>query len=127
VKLPYVERWNARRRAIAERYRSLLAGVPELVLPAARPDVEHCYNYFTLRVLGGRRDAVQQELGKRGIGTAVYYPQPLHQSSLYSARAVHLPHAERAAAEVLSLPIWPEMPDDAIERVAREVRSTLGG
>ena len=126
VKLPYVERWNARRRAIAERYRELLAGLPELVLPASRPDVEHSYHQFTLRVLGGRRDALQQELGKRGVTAVVYYPQPLHQSELYTSRPVQLPQAERAAAEVLSLPIWPEMPDAAVERVAREVRSALG-
>jgi dTDP-4-amino-4,6-dideoxygalactose transaminase len=126
VKLPYMERWNARRRAIAERYRSLLAGAPQLVLPSTRPDVEHSYNYFTLRILGGRRDAVQQELEKRGVSTAIYYPQPLHESALYTSRAQRMPHAERAAAEVLSLPIWPEMPDDAVERVAREVRASLG-
>jgi dTDP-4-amino-4,6-dideoxygalactose transaminase len=126
VKLPYMERWNARRRAIAERYRSLLAGVPQLVLPAPRPDVEHSYNYFTLRVLGGRRNAVQQELGKRGVATAIYYPEPLHKSPLYTSRTVELTQAERAAAEVLSLPIWPEMPDDAIERVASAVRGALG-
>ena len=126
VKLPYMERWNARRRAIAEHYRALLAGVPQLVLPATRPDTEHSYNYFTLRILGGRRDALQEELGKRGVASVVYYPQPLHQSPLYTSRALALPHAERAAAEVLSLPIWPEMADEAVARVARELRSALG-
>ena len=126
VKLPYVERWNARRRAIAQRYRELLTGVSGLVLPAARPDVEHSYHQFTLRILAGRRDALQQQLEARGVTTVVYYPQPLHQSPLYTPCPERLPQAERAAAEVLSLPIWPEMADAAVERVALEVRSALG-
>ena len=125
VKLPYLERWNARRRAIAARYAELLAGASGLALPAPRPDVEHSFHQYTLRVLDGRRDAVQRALAARGVTAVVYYPQPLHQSPLYAKRPVRLAQAERAAAEVLSLPIWPEMPDETIERVASALREAL--
>ena len=95
------------------------------MLPATRADVEHAFHQYTVRVLDGRRDAVQRALAARGVSAVVYYPQPLHQSPLYAKHPRQLPQAERAAAEVLSLPIWPEMPDESIERVASALREAL--
>jgi len=125
VKLPHVERWNERRREIARRYCEELGGTPGLVLPAPAANADHVYHQFTLRVQGGRRDLVQGRLAERGVSAVVYYPQPLHKSPLYTQRAIELPEAERATAEVLSLPIWPEMKEQAQTRVIAALREVL--
>jgi dTDP-4-amino-4,6-dideoxygalactose transaminase len=112
VKLPHLAEWNARRRANAAVYRDLfvqagLAGRVRLpVEPAGRT---HIYHQYVVRVPG--REALRRHLQERGVGTEVYYPLPLHQQACFRAMAPgrSLPHAEAAAAEVLALPIYPEL------------------
>lgn len=122
VKLPHLDEWIRRRRAVADRYRELLDGLP-VVLPSESRGCLHTWNQFTVRT--ERRDALVAHLGERGIGTAVYYPTPLHlQPAL--AHLGHgpgdFPESERAAREVVSLPVFPELTDDDVRRVARAVR-----
>lgn len=124
VKLPHVGNVNGGRRAAAERYAALLAGIPGLVYPEIAPG--HAVHQYTVRILGGQRDAVQAALAAEGIQTMVYYPVPIHRLPVYADLAVPaLPVAEQLAGEVLSLPIGPSIPEAHQERVAAALRRTL--
>lgn len=123
VKLPHVDAWNAERRAAAARYDALLADLPHLERPHI--DAEHVVHQYTVRVRGGRRDAVRQALAAEGIATMVYYPTPLHRLPPFRHLGAHAPEAERASAEVLSLPLWPGIPEATQARVADALRRAL--
>ncbi len=116
VKLPHLDAWNEARRALAARYREVLAGVEGLVLPALSDG--HVFNQFTVRVPA--RDRLRARLEEEGIETMVYYPIPCHRLKVYetSHARVSCPEAERACGEVLSLPLWPDMDEDTQLRVA---------
>jgi dTDP-4-amino-4,6-dideoxygalactose transaminase len=115
VKLPHVDGWNAARRACAERYNLLLAGVEGLALPPVEGGcIFHQYTVLVER----NRDDVARRLAGEGIATMIYYPVPLHRLPVYAAQNLSLPHSERAAAQCLSLPIWPELTDATAARVA---------
>ena len=123
VKLRYLDEWNERRRALAARYDALLAG-SGVVTPAVREGCQHVYHLYVVR--SQRRDALQAHLKAQGIGTIVHYPLAVHQQPAYADVAIGpggLAETERAAAEVLSLPLYPEMPDEHVERVAAAVRA----
>jgi dTDP-4-amino-4,6-dideoxygalactose transaminase len=125
VKLRYLGAWNERRRAIAARYRDGLAGLG-LRLPEELPDSRHCYHQFTIRVAD--RDAVQRRMSALGVATAVYYPLPLHLQPMYRElgyRAGDFPEAERAAREVLCLPMYPELTDAQVDEVVEAVKRSL--
>jgi dTDP-4-amino-4,6-dideoxygalactose transaminase len=123
VKLPHVENWNRERRRAAATYVRLLSHVAGVTAPVVEDDVDHAFNQYTVRIAGGRRDAVQQSLTEAGIGTMVYYPAPVHRLPVYSDYDAHLPVAERAAREVLSLPMGPMLSNNAIARVVEAVRA----
>jgi dTDP-3-amino-3,4,6-trideoxy-alpha-D-glucose transaminase len=123
LKLRHLEAWNRARRAVAARYASGLAGLP-LALPTERPGVEHVYHQYAVR--SARRDALQQSLTARGIGTGIHYPLPLHLQEGYRAlgyAAGSFPVAERAAAEVLSLPMSPFLGNAQVDEVVAAVAS----
>ncbi len=111
AKLPHLAGWIARRRAIARRYRELLAAAavpPELRLLADHP--EHAQHQFVIRA--PRRDGLRAQLARAGIETGVYYPEPLHLQPCFATlgyRAGSLPVAERACEEVLALPMYPTL------------------
>lgn len=112
AKLPHLTAWTAARRAHAAHYRELFAAadLPEVRLPAGHP--AHVYHQFVIRV--PRRDALRAHLAAAGIGTEVYYPEPLHLAPCLDALGYavgELPNAERAATEVLALPIQPSLRD----------------
>ena len=93
-----------------------------LVLPAAYPHNVHVWNQFTVRVLGrGRRDALRRFLGTRGIGSEVYYPLTMDQQPCFATLPERsrqdVPTATRLAEEVVSLPVFPELPATAIDEV----------
>ncbi len=97
--------FTRRRRANARHYSARLTGV---VTPAETPSALHVYHQYTIR--SSQRDALQAHLSDRGIGSAVYYPLPLHQQPLYKDKLGYrdnLPVAESLSREVLSLPVWP--------------------
>ena len=116
VKLPHLDAWNERRRRTAARYRAAIRS-PALTVPREIDDAHHVYNQFTVRA--ARRDELRSHLDALGVGSAVYYPTPVHAQPAYAswARGV-MPAAERAATEVLSLPVHPWLTDEEIERVA---------
>ena len=117
VKLPHLPAWVARRRALAARYDRLLpARVGRVV---AAPDVAHGYHLYVVRV--PERERVRVSLRERGILTGVHYPHAIHHMRAYAdlpGVQASLPHSEALAREVLSLPLWPELADDAVDRVA---------
>jgi dTDP-4-amino-4,6-dideoxygalactose transaminase len=121
VKLPLLDRWNDRRRATAARYREAIASAPRssggIVAPVEVEGAHHVYHHFTVRT--ARRAELQAWLASQGIGSAVYYPRALHEQPAYARWARgRLPGAERAAAEVLSVPVHPWLADDEVETVA---------
>jgi len=118
VKLRHLADWRRARRSHAAEYTRLLQQVPGVMPPHEPQDCEHVYHQYTIR--SERRDVLQQHLATRKIGSTVYYPYPLHLQPLY-AHLGHMrgdfPHAERAAQEILSLPMYPELRKDQIARV----------
>ena len=123
AKLPLLEGWHAGRRRHAQWYIERLQGVSSelLGLPLERvPEGRHIYNQFTIRVKGGRRDALMAHLRALGIGCAIYYPICLHEQPCFQNlgyRKGQLPESELAAQEVLSLPVYPEMTEAMLEEV----------
>jgi dTDP-3-amino-3,4,6-trideoxy-alpha-D-glucose transaminase len=119
VKLRHLDDWNAARRALAARYDAGLRGVEP---PTARPDSEHAYHLYVVR--SSRRDELRAHLADRGIGTGIHYPEPAHLQPAYDELDLgpgSLPETERAAREVLSLPIYPELEPGEVERVIQAV------
>jgi len=124
VKLRHLDEWNQERRQRVEAYDEALGGVPGLVTPRERAGARSAWLLYTLRVRD--RDALQTHLRAQGIATAVHYPRPLHlQPAMASAggKAGDLPVSEQLCREVLSLPLYPELPLAAVARIAGEVRS----
>lgn len=115
VKLPHLQRWTDLRRENARRYRELFAAARldgELTLPSEAPACFHVWNQFTIRVPHGRRDALRSHLQAAGVGSEIYYPVPMHRQACFANvefDADALQETEKAAAEVLSLPIFPEI------------------
>jgi dTDP-4-amino-4,6-dideoxygalactose transaminase len=126
AKLPRVAGWNEARREAAARYRDLLHATPGIVLPGEEPRVRHVYHQFTIRVTGGKRDALREALAARGIETRIYYPHALHLLSIYADARASCPEAEAACREVLSLPLWPRISPQVQRRVASEIEQALG-
>jgi dTDP-4-amino-4,6-dideoxygalactose transaminase len=131
VKLSHLETWTAARRANAARYDELIrtAGLLEsLAAPVETTGSGHVWNQYTVRIPNGRRDAVRAQLAQRGVGSEIYYPVPLHLQECFQSlgyKTGDLPHTERAAAEVLSLPIFPELTADEQQRVVDTLSEVL--
>lgn len=123
VKLPYLDKWNDRRRHIAALYTALL-GDSEVEPPMAMPHAKHIYHLYVIRCK--ERNALQQYLAEHGVGTAIHYPTPIHLQGAY--RFLNLgrgafPTAERYAEQVLSLPIYPELTDTKVREIANHIRN----
>ena len=130
AKLPYLDGWSAARRRNAAFYDEALAGVDGIVLPVVRPGNESIVNQYTIRVTGGRRDALQDFLKARGVGSSVYYPIPLDRQECFEYlgyRPGQFPESERASREVLSLPVFPELTEAQLAYVADSVRAFVEG
>jgi dTDP-4-amino-4,6-dideoxygalactose transaminase len=128
IKLRRLAADNARRNAIAERYDAGLTGLP-LTLPARRPYATHVFHQYVIRV--AERDALRDRLRAVGIGCGIHYPVPVHRQPAYSGRLACGPSGlgvtERAAPQILSLPIYPQLSLAAVDRVIGEVRAFFGG
>jgi dTDP-4-amino-4,6-dideoxygalactose transaminase len=119
VKLRYLEGWTEARRRIAARYTAGLAGT-SLELPIERPGARHVYHLYVVR--SRRRDPLLRALNDAGVGAGIHYPVPLHLQPAYRQMAgLSFPHTERAAGEILSLPIFPEMREDQLDYVIDRV------
>src|ERR1017187_8619774 len=136
VKLKYIEGWNRGRRTVAKRYHALFhaAGLAEsglypthgIVLPHEVPGSRHIWHQYVIRTT--RRDALREFLTARKIGSEIYYPVPLHlQEALKSLSYAEgsFPEAERAAREVLALPIFPELREDEQQTVVAAIAEFL--
>ncbi|MEX0785740.1 MAG: DegT/DnrJ/EryC1/StrS aminotransferase family protein [Dehalococcoidia bacterium] len=119
AQLPKLDGWNERRRANAAWLSERLQGV---VAPVERPGARHVYQQYTVRVPDAR-DALRDALRARDIEAVVYYERALHQQPLYQQLGIGgvLPESERAAAEVLSLPVHPSLSEDDLECIATAV------
>jgi dTDP-4-amino-4,6-dideoxygalactose transaminase len=117
VKLPHLDEWNDRRRAIAKRYQQRLAG-QGFTLPAEKPYAKHVYHLYVVQ--SDDRDALKNHLAQRGIETGLHYPIPLHQQEAYVSldyRTGDFPVTEQLTQRILSLPMYPDMPLEAVEYV----------
>jgi dTDP-4-amino-4,6-dideoxygalactose transaminase len=122
VKLRHLDRWNARRAEIAERYRASLADRP-LRLPVVASENSHVYHVYA--VLAERRDALQQFLADRGVPTIIYYPRPLHRQKVFADlgyREGDFPVAEEIARKILPMPMYPELTEEQIDYVIATAR-----
>ncbi len=120
VKLKRIDEYNRLRRRNAHLYTERLLNT-RVTPPAEDGKGMHVYHQYTIR--SERRDAIQKALGAAHIASAIYYPVPLHQQEAYlrDAQGVKLPRAEAAAAQVLSLPMYPELTENQIEQICRTV------
>ncbi|MGA2752569.1 MAG: DegT/DnrJ/EryC1/StrS family aminotransferase [Terracidiphilus sp.] len=136
VKLKYIGAWNEKRRTLAARYDALFAKAalkesgqyPErgVVTPREAPGAKHGWHQYVIRVV--RRDALREFLTARGIGSEIYYPVPLHLQEALKGLGYgegDFPEAERAAREVLALPIFPELREDEQETVVAAIAEFL--
>jgi dTDP-4-amino-4,6-dideoxygalactose transaminase len=127
VKLPNLDRWNARRQYLADAYREHLADLPVRIAPA-ETNGRHVYHLFVIET--DRRDALREALAARGVETGIHYPVPLHlQPALkeLSYRRGAFPNAERLATKSLSLPMYPEMSPAQVDQVASAIRAFFDG
>jgi dTDP-4-amino-4,6-dideoxygalactose transaminase len=126
VKLRHLERWNEQRRAAARAYRVLLSGTDGVVLPHVPEWSRPVYHLYPIRVAD--RETLQKDLAAAGIATGIHYPVPLHLCRAYEHlgfRRGDFPIAESAAAEVLSLPMYPGLAPTDQQRIADAVRDSL--
>jgi len=126
VKLRHLSDWQRARQSNAAEYTRLLNQIPGVMPPITPEGFQHVYHQYTIRV--ERRDALQQFLSARKIGSTVYYPYPLHLQPLYASlghKPGDFPHAERAAQEVLSLPMYPELRKEQVARVVDAIAEFL--
>ncbi len=125
VKLKYLDQWTEGRRRNAERYQQLFAQanlLDRVTLPLTAPGNFHVYNQYTVRV--GKRDELRNFLKDQGVGSEVYYPLPMHLQNCYQElghRKGSFPVSERAAEEVLSLPIYAELEENQLVYVAEQI------
>ena len=122
IKLRHLADWNRKRQDIAKRYNDAFEGVAGVTLPFCADTARPVYHLYVIRV--PQRDALQKHLSKCGIGTGIHYPVPLHLQEAYHHLEYSVgsfPVSERVASEILSLPMYPQLKPDQIERVVREV------
>lgn len=137
IKMKHIAEYSTKRKRNAVRYRKMIlqsALANELKLPSTMPDCEHVWNQFTVRIPGGRRDQVRSELAELNVGSEVYYPVPIHRQECYEYLGVddrHLVETNRAASEVLSLPIFPELTEEeqqyAVDCLAKVIGVAASG
>jgi dTDP-4-amino-4,6-dideoxygalactose transaminase len=127
VRLRHLDAYTDGRRRAAARYRDLLADVPGVRIVGADPAGDPVYHLFVVRV--SERDRVATALGDVGVATAVHYPTPIHLQPAYRHLGLargSFPIAERSADEILSLPMYPELTDEAIDHVVASLRAAVG-
>jgi dTDP-4-amino-4,6-dideoxygalactose transaminase len=122
IKLKYLDKWTSGRRRVAHRYHELLTGTP-LQLPREATYAESAYHLYVVR--HPQRDKLKEYLDANGVGCALHYPLPLHLQKCYASlgyKPGDFPMAEKAARECLSLPIYAELTDAQIQRVATVIK-----
>lgn len=125
--LAKLEEFNNKRISNARFLTERLSGIKGLVIPRVRPDVSHVFHQYTVRIspeFAMSRDELRKKLLEKGIGTEVYYPLPVHKQPFYQnlGYSDHLPNSEKAATEVLSLPVHPSLTKEDLENVVRAIK-----
>ena len=129
VKLPHLQEWTERRRVLAARYEKLLGSLP-LTTPFDSEENEHVFNQYVVQVRGGGREPLRMHLDALGVANRVYYPRPLHLQPCFKPLGYQegsLPVAEKASAELLALPMFPEMTREEQDEVVDAVRDFFTG
>lgn len=127
AKLPHLESWSEARRKNAEFYNKAFADIKEVVVPTVDSQNVSIYNQYTIRA--ERRDELQAHLSSKGVGAAVYYPLPLHLQKCFEYcgyKNGDFPLSEKAALEVLSIPVFPELTEAQRDEVVATIRSFYG-
>lgn len=127
VKFRHLEAWSAARRERASRYDALLAGIDEVTPPTVLEGNVSCVNQYVIRA--ERRDDLQDHLKGAGVGVAVYYPLSLHEQECFAElgyRRGDFPQSEKAAEEVLALPLYPELTDEQMQYVVDQIKAFYG-
>ncbi len=125
TKLRYLDIWNARRQKLASLYDELLAGT-DLTLPTRPADATHVFHQYVIR--HPQRERLRTYLKKHGIHTLIHYPIPIHLQPAYADLGYSpgsLPFSELAARQVLSLPLYPEMDENAVRLVSRMIHAYI--
>jgi dTDP-4-amino-4,6-dideoxygalactose transaminase len=125
--LAKLEDFNNKRIANARFLTEKLSGIKGLVTPRVRPNLKHVFHQYTVRITGDfaiSREELRKRLLDGGIGTEIYYPRPIHRQPFYERLGYkdHLPNSEKAAAEVLSLPVHPSLTKEDLENVVRAIQ-----
>ena len=126
AKLKLLDSWNGERRALANRYDRLLADSPPVVTPKTATGNEHVFHQYVVRI--PERDRVANTMNQSGIGVGIHYPSPVHLVPAFVSASVgrgSFPAAEKAATEILSLPIYPGMTEAQQDRVVQVLLSCL--
>jgi UDP-2-acetamido-2-deoxy-ribo-hexuluronate aminotransferase len=124
VKFKRIDEYNKKRRQKAALYNHLLSDT--IQCPVEKPGTVHVYHQYTIR--SKKRDKIQQRLRENGISSVVYYPVPLHLQEAIKFLGYQrgdFPFTERAAREVLSLPMYPELAESTIRKIARIIKETV--
>lgn len=128
VKLQHIDEWLEIRQHKAEVYKGQLEAVHQVALPLVSALAKHAWNYYTIQV-GSSRDSLRQQLTDAGVQTTVYYPVPLHLQEVYSYlgyKEGDCPVAEALSWSVLSLPMYPELPDESITHICQVIKDWAG-
>jgi dTDP-4-amino-4,6-dideoxygalactose transaminase len=125
VKLEHLEAWNRRRAELAARYGAGLAQVDGVSAPL--PDPGHVWHLYVIRV--AHRERIRECLTKLGVSTGIHYPIPLHMQPAFAefGEGKPFPNAEAACLEILSLPMYPQLRDDEVDRAIEAVRTAVAG
>jgi len=125
VKLRHLDGWNCARAGHARRYGELLAGVPGIQLPACPRPEGHVWHLFVILVEAGEREAFREHLNEQGVASGIHYPTPVPLQPAYAQlghKPGDFPVAEDVMARCVSLPMFPELTEEQVERVAAAVR-----
>ena len=123
VKLPYLDSWNERRRKLAARYDERLRDLPGLKATGIEDHCTPVYHVYPVRI--PNRDEVLQKLRNLGIAASIHYPVPVHMQKAFANTGRRLPVTEKAAKELLSLPIYPEMSTEDIDKVVDNLKIAM--
>lgn len=140
IKLRYLDRWNAARQAVADRYGQLLQPLPGVVAPQVVAGGQSVWHQYTIRLTnippsfapasqGHYRDTIRQRMQQQGVNSMVYYPIPLHLQAVYTNLGYPIgsfPVVEQLCQEVLSLPMYPELTEEQQEQVVYALKDSLG-
>ena len=125
VKLPYLDAWNQARIKVADQYDAALSSVDGILIPQRVPWSDHVFHQYTLRVMHGRRDALQSYLTEHKVPSMIYYPVPMHEQAAFSKvvrKRVPLKNTDLVSKEVLSLPMHPDLEGDQIAYIVEKIK-----